>query len=77
MREIKKKKKILGDFNCAMNKIDRCGGNKLQSFYKCFSNYALIEDNGLRIYGEGRTQIPLSSPAIGPLPRIQDGQGLY
>ena len=32
---------------------------------------------GLRIYGEGRTQIPLSSPAtIGPLARIQDRQGL-
>ena len=31
---------------------------------------------GLRIYGEGRTQIPLSSPAtIGPLPKIQDRQG--
>ena len=33
---------------------------------------------GLRIYEEGRTQIPLSSPAmIGPLARIQDRQGLY
>ena len=33
---------------------------------------------GLRIYGKGRTQIPLSSPAtIGPLPGIQDRQGLY
>ena len=33
---------------------------------------------GLMIYGEGRTQIPPSSPAtIGPLPRIQDTQGLY
>ena len=32
---------------------------------------------GLRIYGEGRTQIPSSSPATtGPLPRIQDTQGL-
>ena len=32
----------------------------------------------LRIYGEERTQIPLSSPAtIGPLARIQDRQGLY
>ena len=29
----------------------------------------------LRIYGEGRTKIPLSSSAtIGPLPRIQDRQ---
>ena len=33
---------------------------------------------GLRIYGEGRTQIPLSSPAmIGPLARVQDRQSLY
>ena len=33
---------------------------------------------GLRIYGEGRTQNSLSSPAtIGPLARIQDRQGLY
>ena len=32
---------------------------------------------GLRIYGDGRTQIPLSSPAmIGPLARIQDRQGI-
>ena len=32
----------------------------------------------LRIYGEGRAQIPLSSPArTGPLARIQDRQGLY
>ena len=32
----------------------------------------------LRIYGEGRTQISLSSTAtIGSLPRIQDRQGLY
>ena len=31
----------------------------------------------LRIYGEGRTQIPLSSPTtIRPLARIQDRQGL-
>ena len=33
---------------------------------------------GLRIYGEGRTKIPLTSPAtIGPLARHQDRQGLY
>ena len=33
---------------------------------------------GLRIYGKGRIQIPLSSPAmIGLLARIQDRQGLY
>ena len=33
---------------------------------------------GFRIYGEGRTEISLSSAAtIGPLARIQDRQGLY
>ena len=69
---------ILGDFNCTMDKMDRYGGNRTQRLYRCCSNYALIVDNGLRIYGEGRTQIPLSSPAmIGPLARIQDRQALY
>ena len=41
---------ILGDYNCAMNKMDRYGGNKAQRFYRCCSNYALsklIVDNGL------------------------------
>ena len=69
---------ILAEFNCTMNKRDRHGGNKTQTLYRCCSNYALIVDNGLRVYGEGRTQIPLSSPAIiGPLARIQDRQGFY
>ena len=69
---------ILGDFNCIMDKMDRYGGNKTQRLYRCCSSYALIVDNGLRIHGEGRTQIPLSSPAmIGPLASIQDRQGLY
>ena len=61
-----------------MNKMDRHGGNKTQRLYRCCSYYALNVDNGLRIYGEARTQILLSSPAmIGPLARIQDRQGLY
>ena len=35
-------------------------------------------EKGLKIYGEGRTQILLSSAAmIGSLARIQDRQGLY
>ena len=69
---------ILRDFNCTMNKMDKYGGNKTQRLYRCCSNYALIVDNGLRIYGEGRTQIPLSSPAmIGLLAKIQDRQNLY
>ena len=69
---------ILGDFNCTMDKMDRYSENKTQRLYRCCSNHALIVDNGLRMYDEGRTQIPLSSPAmIGPLARIQDRQGLY
>ena len=69
---------MLGNFNCTMDKMDKYGGNKAQRLYRCCSNYAHIVNNGLRIYGEGRTQIPLSSPAIiGPLARIQDRQGPY
>ena len=68
---------ILGDFNCTMDKMDRHGGNKTQRLYRCSSNYVLIMDNVLRIYGEGRTQIPPSSTAmIGLLERIQDRQSL-
>ena len=69
---------ILGDFNCTMDKMDKYGGNKTQRLYRCCSNYAVIVGYGLRIYGEGRTQIPLSSPTmIGLLAKIQDGQNLY
>ena len=68
---------ILGDFNCTKDKMDRYGGNKTQILYRYCFYYALNVDDGLRIYEEGRTQIPLSSPAmIGPLARIQDRQGL-
>ena len=71
-------KVIVGDFYCTMDKMDKHGGKKTQGLYRCCSNYALIVDNGLRIYGESRTQIPLSSPAmIGLLAKIQDRQGLY
>ena len=72
---------ILEDFNCTMDKMDRDGENKHNDLtgpapvMPC-QNSSWI--TSLRIYGEGRTQIPLSSPAtIGPLPRIQDRQGLY
>ena len=72
---------ILGDLNCTMDKADRDGENKTQRLYRCYSNIPSQNSSwimGLRICGEGRTQIPLSSPAtIGPLPRIQDRQGLY
>ena len=41
---------ILGDFNFAMDKMDRDGENKTQRLYWCCSSYALsnlILDNGL------------------------------
>ena len=41
---------MLGNLNCAMDKIDRDGENKTQRLYRCCSNYALsklIVDNGL------------------------------
>ena len=64
-----------------MNKIDRDGENKNKDFIgavpivPCENSSWIM---GLRIYGEGRTQIPPSSPAmIGPLPRFHDTQGLY
>ena len=55
---------ILGDFNCTMDKIERDGRNK--TLYKCHFSYA--RQNSLwimdwRIYGEGKTQIPVSSAA--------------
>ena len=70
-------KKILGDFNCTVDKMDSYDGNRTQRLYRCCSNYAVIVGSGLRIYGERRTQISLSSPAmLGPLARIQDRQDL-
>ena len=72
---------ILEDFNCTMDKMGRDGEIKTQRLYWCCSRYACQNSSwimGLRIYGEGRIQIPLSSPAtIGPLERIQNRQGLY
>ena len=73
---------MLGDLNCTMDKIDKDGENKTQRHFigavpvtPCLNSSWII---GWGIYGEGRTQIPLSSPAtIGPLPRTQDRQGLY
>ena len=64
--------------SCLGDKMGRHSENKTERLYRCCYNYSLIVDDGLRIYREGRTQIPLSSPAmIGPLARIQDRQGLY
>ena len=53
--EVNENKLMLGEFNCAMDKMDRDGGNKIQRLYRYCSNYALpklIVDNG-----EGRTQV--------------------
>ena len=60
--------------------MDKDGENKTQRPCWCCSSYVLpkLIVIRLRIYREGRTQIPLSLPAtIGPLARIQDRQGLY
>ena len=54
---------ILGDFNCTMDKMERDSRNKtlyVISILPC-QNSSWIMDR--RIYGEGRAQIPLSSPA--------------
>ena len=79
--EGRENKIIFGEFNCAMDKLDRDGENKTKDFIDalpimpCQSSSWIM---GLRIYGEGRNQIPLSSPAtIGPLTRIQDRQCLH
>ena len=70
---------MLGDLNCAMDKIDRVGENKIKRLYRCCSSYALsklIVDN--RLEGLWRAQSLLSSPpTIGSLPRIHDRQSLY
>ena len=70
-----------GDLNCTMDKQTGMVKIKHQDFI-CAVPIMTCQNSlwimGLRIYGEGRTQIPLSSPAmIGSLPRIQDRQGLY
>ena len=65
---------ILGDLNCTMDKIDRDGENKTKYFIGAVPIMSCLKSlwiMGLRIYGEGRTQIILSSSAtISPLPRI-------
>ena len=72
---------ILEDFICTVDKINRMVKIKQKDFIgaapvmPCQNSSRIM---GLRFYGEGRTQIPLSSPAtIDPLARIQDRQGLY
>ena len=68
---------ILGDFNFTMDKMDKYDRNKTQRLYRCYCYYALNVDDGLPLFGEGRTQILLSSPAmIDLLAKIQDIQCL-
>ena len=61
--------------------MDRDGENKTQRPYWYTPVIPSLNSSWitrLRIYGEGRTQIPLNSPTtIGLLARIQDRQGLY
>ena len=52
---------ILGDLNCTMDKIDRDDENKTQRLYSAAPIMSCLNSSwvmGLRIYGEGRTQIP-------------------
>ena len=52
---------ILGDFNFTLAKMERDGGNKTHtSFMHCQKSSQIVDS---RIYGVGRTQIPLGSPA--------------
>ena len=46
----KNKKKILGKFNCTMDKTDRDSGKKIKRLYICGFNYSLSKltvDKGL------------------------------
>ena len=55
---------ILGDFNCTVDKMERDSRNK--ALWRCHFNYVLSNSSWIldwRIYGEGRTQIALSSTA--------------
>ena len=76
--EGKENKIILGDFNCTMDKLEGRVEIKYKYFIDAVPIIPLLWIKGLRIYREGTIQIPLSSSAtIGPLARIQYGQGLY
>ena len=65
---------MLGVFNCTMDKINRNGENKNKDFIGAVTIMLCLNSSwimGLRIYGQGRTQIPPSSSATtGPLPKI-------
>ena len=65
---------ILGDLNCTIDKINRDCEKKHKDFIGAVPIMPCLNSSwimGLRIYGEGRTQIlPSSSATIGPLPKI-------
>ena len=56
---------IIGDFNCTLDQKDRDEGNKTNRRYAILLLPCLNSSwrMGQRIYGEGRTQMFLSSPA--------------
>ena len=57
------KNKILADFNCTMDKMERNSRNKtlyVISIMPCQNSSWIVD---WKIYGEGRIQISLSSPA--------------
>ena len=76
-----KKRIILGNLNCTLDKLDRVGENKTQRLWRCCSNDALsklIMENGFEDLKRRNNPDSSGSPAtIGPLARIQDRQGLY
>ena len=56
---------ILRDYyNSAMDKMNRCGGNKTRRLHKYFLNYALLSPMNVIFYREGKIQNPLSSPTM-------------
>ena len=74
-------KVTLGDFNCTMDKLAGMVEIKHKELIDvvpimpCQNSSWIM---GSRIYGEGRTQIPLNSPTIiDTLAKVQDSQGLY
>ena len=73
-------KMILEDFNCTLEKMERDGDHKTLRLIDAVPIVPCQNSSwimSLRIYGEERTQIPITSPTtIGSLARIQDKQGL-
>ena len=72
---------ILRDLNCNMGRLDRDGEKKHKDFIGAISIMVCQISwwiMGLKIHGEERTQILLSSSAtIGSLAKTKDRDGLY